>query len=88
MPPYQGVKLFAAQRVFDAANRVLGFAGDLVRLAFGGQLGVADGFANSLFHRAFYDFCRSGDAIFVHDYPLVVRCPDAELQKRRVRFVT
>jgi hypothetical protein len=67
MPPLSGVALLAAQRVFDAADRILNFASGLIGLAFGVQFGVAGDLANSLFHFAFYDLCRTGDAIFVHE---------------------
>ena len=51
------------------------------------QLGVAQNFANGLFHFAFNDLCRTGDAIFVHYMPLLVPRPVAELQGGRVVYV-
>lgn len=70
MPPILGVVLFTAQGVFDATNGVLDGAFGLIGLAFGIQSGVADDFSDGFFDFAFYDFCRSGDPIFIHGSPL------------------
>ena len=67
--------LLAAQGVFDAAHGILNLAFSLISFAFGIQLGVADNLANSLFHLAFDDLCRTRDAIFVHGVSLCDKAP-------------
>lgn len=62
--------LFALQRVLDATDSILDLAFNLIRLAFGVQLGVTDNLADSLFHFAFHDFRRADYTIFVHDKSL------------------
>ena len=61
------VALFAFYCVLDAANGILGGASDFVSLAFGGEFGIAHGFANGNLDFAFQHFCRTSNAIFVHD---------------------
>jgi hypothetical protein len=52
--------------VFDPAEGVLQFAGGLLRLAFGFELGIAGNFARDFLHFAFGLLDRAFDAIFVH----------------------
>ena len=66
------VPLFAFERVFQTTNGVLNFARDLLCLAVSLQFGIAGNFADSFFHLACDDFCRSGDAVFIHDLMLSI----------------
>jgi hypothetical protein len=53
--------------ILDAADGVLHFAGDLVGLAFGLELGVAGHFARDFLDFAFRLFGRAFDPILVHN---------------------
>jgi len=59
-------RLFASERVFEAADGVLNLAFDLVGLAVRFQLGVTDCLARRLFDCAFEFLCRSSDPVLVH----------------------
>src|SRR5689334_2718063 len=56
----------AAQRVLDAADGIPHLAGDLIRLAFTFQLGVAGHLAGDFLHLAFGLLERAFHAILVH----------------------
>src|ERR1035437_1336535 len=53
-------------RVLEAADGVLHLAGDLLRLAFGFELGVPGGLARDFLHFAFGLLDAALNAIFVH----------------------
>ena len=55
-----------ANRVIDAADRVLDLAYEVVVFSFSHQFGVADGFAGCFLDGAFGLLGRTGDTIFVH----------------------
>src|ERR1051325_204472 len=59
-------RLFAFERVLQAADGVLNLAGYLFGLAVRLQLGVADRLAGDLLDRAFEFLRRSGDSVLVH----------------------
>src|SRR5262249_26422728 len=62
-----------AQRVLCAADRVLHFAGDFLRLAFAFGLGIARDFAEGFLDLAFGLAGRAFDTILVHDSLTFVR---------------
>src|ERR1700733_12914293 len=64
--PLLATALFAAHRIFQAADRVLHLAGSLVGLAFGFQLLVAENLPGSFFHGSLGLLGRAFDAIFIH----------------------
>jgi hypothetical protein len=53
-------------RVLEAADRILNLASDLLRLAFGFELGVAGHFARNFLDLAFSLLDGALDSIFVH----------------------
>src|ERR1700727_3038912 len=63
--PLLATALFAAHRVFQAADRVLHFAGSLVGLAFGFQLLVAEDLPGGFFHGSLGLLGRAFYAIFI-----------------------
>jgi hypothetical protein len=65
-----GTRLLFLEGVFDAANRVLDLAFDLLGLAIGLELGVADYLAGRFLNPAYDLFCRSCDPVFVQDIVL------------------
>ena len=60
-------RLFASERVFEAADGIPSLAFDLVGLAVRFQLGVTECLARHLLHCAFDLLRRSGDPVLVHD---------------------
>ena len=58
--------LLAAHRVFQASDGVLNLAGDLIRLAFGLEFGVAEHLAGDLFDFALGLLGRALDPVLVH----------------------
>jgi len=65
-PPLRLLFRRVANRVVDAADRVLDLAYDLVVFSFGRQFSVADDFAGSFLDGAFGLPGRTLDTIFVH----------------------
>jgi hypothetical protein len=60
--------LLPFEGVLEAADDVLDFALQFVGFAFGFQFGITGCLANELFGSAAKLFCRSGNAVLIHDF--------------------
>jgi hypothetical protein len=79
--------LFSFERVLDAADGVLNLTLNLVGVAFGLQLGVADRLADHLLDCALDLLRRSDDPVLVHSCILRYSLPERERIKLRRELV-